>query len=184
MTDVDSESWTCQGPCHGSMIGRRPADDRCPDCTPAAAGPFETERQASQTPAVRAVYAEFRADPGPGRMDAPNARMITAACDAAGVELGAYDRRIIAWLAGFEPQTCAVVAGMVTRAAVGLTLASAQLAVLGDALADAIEYRQPSGSCADCDSHPAALCEPHAGDLDQADAYAALARQLGLEEGL
>jgi hypothetical protein len=65
------------------------------------------------------MYEAFRAAPGPGRMDAHNARMITQACDAAGVELGAYDRRIVAWLAGWEPQTCAVVAGMITRAGAG-----------------------------------------------------------------
>jgi hypothetical protein len=30
---IDSESWTCRG-CVGRLIGRRPADDRCPDCAP------------------------------------------------------------------------------------------------------------------------------------------------------
>ena len=59
-----------------------------------------------------------------------------------------------------------------------------QLAILGQALADAIEYRQPAGLCADCDDHPAGLCTPHAADLDRADAYAALARQLGTEADL
>ena len=33
---VDSESWTCAG-CGGQMIGRRPSDDRCRDCTPGGA---------------------------------------------------------------------------------------------------------------------------------------------------
>jgi len=70
-------------------------------------------------------------------------------------------------------------------AAVGSLLEMAggglDLAVLGQALADATAYREPSGDCADCDSHPAGLCEPHAGDLDQADAYAALALELGIE---
>jgi hypothetical protein len=59
-----------------------------------------------------------------------------------------------------------------------------QLAILGQALADAIEYRQPAGLCADCDDHPAGLCTPHAADLDRADDYAALARQLGTEADL
>ena len=61
-------------------------------------------------------------------------------------------------------------------------LEEAQLATLGQALADAIEYRQPAGICADCDGHPARLCSPHAADLDRADDYAALARELGMEE--
>ncbi len=63
----------------------------------------------------------------------------------------------------------------------GRTLSPASLAVLRSALADAIEYRRPSGSCSDCDAHPAGLCEPHADDLDQADLFAALAKQLGAE---
>ena len=60
--------------------------------------PLETREQASALPAVRAIYAEFAASPGQGLMDAHNARLITSACDAAGVELGAFDRRIVAWL--------------------------------------------------------------------------------------
>lgn len=45
--------------------------------------------------------------------------MLTDACKVAGVVLGAYDRRILAWLAGYEPSTCAVVAGIIRRAAGG-----------------------------------------------------------------
>lgn len=30
---LDSETWTCAGPCHGQFIGARPADDTCPQCT-------------------------------------------------------------------------------------------------------------------------------------------------------
>ena len=140
-------------------------------------GPYETERQASQTPAVRAVYEAFRAAPGPGRMDADNARMITQACDTAGVELGAFDRRIVAWLAGFEPATCAVFAGLISRAA----LTAGQRELLAAILFDAIDRREPSGACADCEEHPAGLCWDHSADLDRCDAYLALARQLGVE---
>lgn len=32
---IDSESWTCRG-CGGPMIGRRPVDDLCRECAPAA----------------------------------------------------------------------------------------------------------------------------------------------------
>jgi hypothetical protein len=38
---------------------------------------------------------------------------------AADVELGAYDRRIVEWLARWEPATCAVIAGLVSRAGKG-----------------------------------------------------------------
>lgn len=41
-------------------------------------GPFETERQASETPAVQAVYAAFDAAPGAG------ARVRLARCPRAG----------------------------------------------------------------------------------------------------
>ena len=49
-------------------------------------------------------------------MQPPNLAMLRAACEGADVELGAYDLRILAWLAGWEPQVCAVVAGLITRA--------------------------------------------------------------------
>ena len=80
------------------------------------AGPFETERQALGTPAVRAVFTTFEAAPGQGRMQPANLAMLRAACEGADVELGAYDLQILAWLAGWEPQVCAVVAGLITRA--------------------------------------------------------------------
>ena len=81
--------------------------------------PLETEQQASELPGVRAVYAAFGANPGPGKMTPHNLRMLLDAVGAAGVKVGAYDVRILEWLAGFEPATCAVVAGLITRAAEG-----------------------------------------------------------------
>jgi hypothetical protein len=82
-------------------------------------GPFETEREAAAAPAVPAVCAAYGADPGAGKMAAHNLAMLRQACEAAGLELGAFDRRVLAWLAGFERATCAVVAGIITRAAAG-----------------------------------------------------------------
>jgi len=83
---------------------------------PGPVGPFATEQEARNSAAVREVWAAR--DAAPGRpLDAANARVITSACDRAGVELGAFDRRIVAWLAGWEPATVAVVAGMISRAA-------------------------------------------------------------------
>lgn len=61
-------------------------------------GPFETEQQAR-------MAALAAPDP-----------MLIRACEAAGVTLGAYDERILAWLSGWELSTCAVVAGLVARA--------------------------------------------------------------------
>jgi len=88
------------------------------------------------------------------------------------------------------------IAGLITRAAaaepalalgegqeavLGQALGEGQEAVLGQALGDAIEYRTPGADCADCDVHPAGLCEDHAADLDKTDAYLELARALGIE---
>lgn len=71
-------------------------------------GPFETEREA------RAAAGPLPDDPH--AWPAANAALIVAACTEAGVYLGAYDERIIHWLAGYEPATCAVVAGLISRA--------------------------------------------------------------------
>ena len=79
-------------------------------------GPIETEREALGLPAVRDIFAAFDRDPGVGKMAPHTHKMLISACVAAGVELGDYDRRILLWLAGFEPQACAVVAGLIGRA--------------------------------------------------------------------
>jgi hypothetical protein len=83
--------------------------------SPDPPGPFDSEREARELPAVREVYAAFRADPGLGKIG-PNHRMLLDALAAAGVYLGAYDHRIAEWLANWEPQTVAVIAGWVQRA--------------------------------------------------------------------
>jgi hypothetical protein len=80
-------------------------------------GPYETERAARSEPYPRAVYARHRV----GR-DAPTDSVaqatahLLATCEAAGVQLGAYDVRILTWLAGWEPETVQVVAGLIGRA--------------------------------------------------------------------
>jgi hypothetical protein len=43
-------------------------------------------------------------------------QLLCEALAVAGIELGAYDHRIVAWLAGWEPATVAVIAGWITRA--------------------------------------------------------------------
>lgn len=54
--------------------------------------------------------------PGTGAWQAGSHRLLREALAGAGVDLGAYDHRIVAWLAGWEPQMCAVIAGLITRA--------------------------------------------------------------------
>jgi hypothetical protein len=80
-------------------------------------GPFEAEADARALPAVQAIYRQYAGSPGAGRWDAALARLITDAASAAGVELGAFDRRVIAFLAGWQPEVCAAVAAMIARAA-------------------------------------------------------------------
>jgi hypothetical protein len=79
-------------------------------------GPFQTEREALDLPAVRAIYDAMRASHRRGVMREPSRQLLGEACAAAGVEVGAYDDRILVWLAGFRPQECAVIAGLITRA--------------------------------------------------------------------
>ncbi len=69
----------------GQVAPNRPAPDACMRCGRPEidhhAGPFETERQALDTPAVRAVFTTFEAAPGQGRMQPPNLAMLRAACE-------------------------------------------------------------------------------------------------------
>ena len=77
-------------------------------------GPFDSEAEVLALPDVRDVYAMFDADPGPGKMAPHNHALLIRACVQGGAELGAYDRRILLWLAGSPPATCAVVAGLIS----------------------------------------------------------------------
>jgi hypothetical protein len=98
-----------------AMLGARDLTAR----RAAAMPPLESEREARELPAVKAVYEAFGADPGVGKMTPHNLRMLLDACAAAGVKVGAYEVRILEWLANYEPTTCAVMAGLITRAAAG-----------------------------------------------------------------
>jgi hypothetical protein len=59
------------------------------------------------------------------------------------------------------------------------TIATAQAAVIRQALADAEAYRRRRAGdwCGDCATVPAGACDTHLDDLDQADAYAELGCQ-------
>jgi hypothetical protein len=104
----------------------RPREQQCPVT---AAGPFETEREALDLPSVRAAYAAIT---GPGTGDLECLRILEDALTAAGVQLGIYDVRILHWLANWEAQTCAVIAGLITRAhAAGLGTARELIADAG-----------------------------------------------------
>jgi hypothetical protein len=75
-------------------------------------GPFSDEREARA-----AAHAAVAPEAGWSILRGPQNRLLLErACKATGVELGAYDRRILDWLAGYEDSICAVVAGLVARA--------------------------------------------------------------------
>jgi hypothetical protein len=76
----------------------------------AAPGPYETESQAEG--AVQHILASERESWTDG-----NHRLLEDTCRAAGVELGAYDHQALMLLAAASPRWCAVVAGIITRAA-------------------------------------------------------------------
>jgi hypothetical protein len=75
-------------------------------------GPFETEREARSS-----AHEVVRPESGWSILHkSQNLVVLERACEAAGVELGAYDQRILDWLSGFEDSICGVVAGLVARA--------------------------------------------------------------------
>ncbi len=151
-------------------------------------GHYENEQQVRDLPAVRAIYDAMHASQRCGVMGELGYRLLDEACEAASVKVGAYDHRILIWLAGFEPEACAVVAGLITRAhhaetAVtgerSVSLTAAQAAVRR-ALADAEVYRRQRTAawCTGCESSPTGECTDHMHDLDAADAYRDLASGL------
>jgi hypothetical protein len=62
-------------------------------------------------------------------------------------------------------------------------LTAAQRDTLGQALADALIYRERKGyvKCPDCDVSPTSLCAGHGADFDRIERYTGLARDLGIE---
>lgn len=143
-------------------------------------GPFESEHEARQSPAVRAAYGTW--SPRLGSLTGANHAMLCTACTAAGVELGAYDRTVLQWLAGFEPQTCAVIAGIISRAAAGNPgLTGDDLRTVLDALDVAADRKRDAADiCGDCDRYPDGdLCGTCEQRLRVADDYDALRDRMG-----
>jgi len=150
------------------------------DTGPRQPGPYETEQEARA--AVAAIYDAAWQTP---MADGCRA-MLDAACAAAGVTLGAFDRRIIHWLSAWECECTAVVAGLILRArrageaAAGLheVLTPAGVAVFRDLLADAVALREPDpGNCC-CQDEP---CADHSADVAKVQAYLRLSRAVGVE---
>lgn len=81
------------------------------------AEPIETADQARRHPAVELAHGLARETTRRGVLAEQSHKILCSALSEAGVEVGFYDHRIITWLAGYEPETCAVIASLITRAA-------------------------------------------------------------------
>jgi hypothetical protein len=65
---------------------------------------------------VAHIHEQARRSIRRGILAEANHARLTEACQCAGVTLGDYDARILAWLANYEPETCAVITGLIIRA--------------------------------------------------------------------
>lgn len=86
-----------------------------------ATGPYQTEAQASAEAMPRQIAEIWEhggvvsGDPDGVLRNVRYAGMVNA-CLGAGVELGKYDARILAWLSRGETEVCQVIIGLVARA--------------------------------------------------------------------
>jgi hypothetical protein len=136
-------------------------------------GPYDTQRQAAD--AARHI---IDSPPGTGAWTDGCHRLLEDACRAAGVQLGAYDHQVVLWLAGWEPWTVAVVAGLITRAHAGVPGDDARRTIL-DALDVAADHkRDMAANCGDCEARPKGLCPTCEWRMDAADAYDHVAAKL------
>jgi hypothetical protein len=84
-------------------------------------GPYETEADALAEPLAHEVNdlhkpGRYRSDEIGHVVATTQLRHLESACAAAGVELGAFDRQTLAWLAGWEVSTVQVIIGLIARA--------------------------------------------------------------------
>lgn len=84
-------------------------------------GPYETEDATYDEPLLRQIRS-LRDSARPGQSAGPAVRHhalghLESVCERAGIRLGAYDREVLAWLAGWEDSVVQVVIGLIDRAA-------------------------------------------------------------------
>jgi hypothetical protein len=82
-------------------------------------GPFDSRDDVHALPVVQAAYDAASISPRRAIMEERNHRLLCKACADAGITVGAYDHQILLLIAGYEPETCAVIAGLIRRAAAG-----------------------------------------------------------------
>ncbi|MGH3220243.1 MAG: hypothetical protein ACRDPY_16325 [Streptosporangiaceae bacterium] len=142
----------------------------------------ESNQNQTSTAAIVAAVTPYVQAEGPNEMYPPGGyvaqedRRAYLAAALAGVELGAYDERILTWLIGWDDYTARLIISLIVRArrvsydegTEDGPLPGWRL-VMQRALRDAIRY-----------------CEREAGNwpADQIGLYRALGRELGIEEDL
>ena len=87
-----------------------------PDVNASEYGPFDSEREALATRSAALIRATFDANPGVGASVPECLRILTDACDAAGVALGNRDLGFLKGVAWGETADTVSLAGMITRA--------------------------------------------------------------------
>jgi hypothetical protein len=83
------------------------------DQKPRTFGPYATEREAiadAFDPRNAQLVKTW------GHQATANGIKLRDVCEEAGVELGAYDERIVDWLSRWEPQAVQVIVGLISRA--------------------------------------------------------------------
>ena len=102
-------------------------------------GPFRTE--ADTRPVTRPIYASQRS------LKEGNRELLDRVIVAAGIEMGEFDHRTLDWLAGWEPFTVAVVAGLIDRAwqTRGREVPPGFDLVMYSCIRDAIEHAEARG---------------------------------------
>jgi hypothetical protein len=117
-------------------------------------GPFQNDREAL-------MASLYHQQGRPQNTQVSTAALNLADLDGAlsGVELGDWDRRIVEWLAGWEPSTVAVVCGLIRRAR-ETGLPRADVSTVFAALEEAADYkRDRAANCPDCADQSCGTCQ-------------------------
>jgi hypothetical protein len=79
-------------------------------------GPYRTRNEVSRSPEVRAIRAAYEQDHRDGVIIQGCLDLLTGACQQAGVELAAFDHRILHLAASAGTHESAVIADLIRRA--------------------------------------------------------------------
>ena len=151
----------------GQVAPNLPAPDNCMVCgQPEAA--HGTDGLAARVTAAQAVLDDFQRSTGKYGAGVPAADWLQWS-----LQLAQQLQQVLGTIG--EPPSVSARPGP-------LELLGAE-AILRQALTDAIEFRDSrlDAECILCELDPRGLCPDHESDLEQADAYLSLARELGIE---